>query len=496
MTPRLHAVERWAREKPDQSAVVQVADGRRLTYGRLWERTQQIADAVTRLAGPRVPVAIVAPPACDFEAACLGVELADAVCAPLASDLPADEMARLLQFVEPRVVVMPASAVKRVRPEHLPTCTGAIAITEDGRLDVRRLGRAPAPLSYEVAPHWAGYRLTSGTFAVPKIVVVSKATERYRVEWFCTRMSYTAADVLASGLAVVFDVFWAQVTLEAGGVYVGGRGCSPEVLARAIAAERATFACAVPWVFRQWAASPDIHPYLRGLRFGIHIGAVPESDVRVLYERCGFVAPDRYGLSEASGMFIPVLSWAEGKMTSVGQPAPGWEVRLVTGDGRDADVGEPGELWVRGPGIMDGYLKDPEGTAAVLRDGWLRTGDLLTCDRDGYYRVVGRIKAMISVAGRKVHPEEIEAALLEHPAVAQVAVSARPHPVRGEQVHAAVILRPGRSVTARDLRRFCQARLAAYKVPRTITFVESLPTGESGKVIRRSDAMVRARSGA
>jgi acyl-CoA synthetase (AMP-forming)/AMP-acid ligase II len=161
---------------------------------------------------------------------------------------------------------------------------------------------------------------------------------------------------------------------------------------------------------------------------------------------------------------------------------PGVEVRLVDGNGGDVAAGARGEVLVRGPSVMAGYLDDPEATAEVLRDGWLHTGDVGEFDTDGRLRIVDRLKDMVLVGGFNVFPAEVEHALLEHPAVAQVAVVGEPDDRLGEVVVAHVVLAV--PAHADELLDHCRTRLAGYKVPRRIVVHEALPRNAAGKVVK------------
>jgi len=175
------------------------------------------------------------------------------------------------------------------------------------------------------------------------------------------------------------------------------------------------------------------------------------------------------------------------KLEAVGLTVPNQEQKIVdleTGE-RELDVGEIGELYVKGPHIMKGYWKAPEETARVLRDGWLATGDVARIDREGYVYIVDRKKEMIKYKGFAVAPAEVEAVLFQHPAVADCAVIGKPDPEGGEIPKALVILRPGEDVTPEALMEFVESRVAGYKKIRDVEFVTSIPKTASGKVLRR-----------
>ncbi|HLG89540.1 MAG TPA: FadD3 family acyl-CoA ligase [Alphaproteobacteria bacterium] len=216
--------------------------------------------------------------------------------------------------------------------------------------------------------------------------------------------------------------------------------------------------------------------------------AVPRILVERMHDELGFDAVlTAYGLTESCGV-VSVCSRGDSpervSQTS-GRPMPGVEVRCVDKDGHEVPTGEPGELLVRGFNVMKGYLDDPEATAeAIDKDGWLRTGDIAILDAEGYIRITDRAKDMFIVGGFNCYPAEIEGLLVEHPAVAQVAVVGIPDERMGEVGKAFVVLRPGASATENELIRWARENMANYKVPRFVEFVKELPTTASGKVQR------------
>jgi long-chain acyl-CoA synthetase len=179
------------------------------------------------------------------------------------------------------------------------------------------------------------------------------------------------------------------------------------------------------------------------------------------------------------------LARGDQRLTTVGRPATLVETRLVRESGTDAAPGEPGELWVRGPNVMAGYWGNPGATDAVFSDRWYKTGDVAVCDEDGYHYIVDRVRDMVITGGLNVYPAEVEAALSRHPAVGEVAVIGVPDDRWGESVKAVVVLREGTAATAEDLAAFCGENLAGYKKPRSFDFVDSLPTGSTGKILKR-----------
>jgi long-chain acyl-CoA synthetase len=228
--------------------------------------------------------------------------------------------------------------------------------------------------------------------------------------------------------------------------------------------------------------------------------ALPVNLKRSFEEKVGKPLFEGYGLSEASPVTHnnpPFLR--EGREGSIGIPIPSTDARIVdveTGE-TEMPIGESGELVIKGPQIMKGYLNMPEETAAALKDGWLYTGDVARMDEDGYFYIVDRKKDMIVASGYNVYPREVEEVLFEHPDVAEAVAIGIPDEYRGESVKAFVVKRPGATTNEDEVLAFCKERLAAYKAPKAVEFRDELPKSVVGKLLRR--VLVdeeRARAGA
>jgi long-chain acyl-CoA synthetase len=213
--------------------------------------------------------------------------------------------------------------------------------------------------------------------------------------------------------------------------------------------------------------------------------AMPVEVMRGFEKAFGCVVLEGYGLSETS----PVASFnhldREHKPGSIGTPINGVEMKVVDDDDNELPPGEVGEIVIRGHNVMKGYWNRPDATAEVMRGGWLHTGDMARVDEDGYFFIVDRKKDMIIRGGYNVYPREIEEVLYEHPAVLEAAVIGTPDPSMGEEVAAAVVLRPGAEASADEIRSFVKERVAAYKYPRQIWFTDELPKGPTGKILKR-----------
>ena len=216
--------------------------------------------------------------------------------------------------------------------------------------------------------------------------------------------------------------------------------------------------------------------------------AMPVEVLRGFEEAFDCKVLEGYGLSETS----PVASFnhrdRERKPGSIGTPVEGVEMKVVDEDGNDVPQGEVGEIVIRGHNVMKGYWNRDDATAETIIDGWLHTGDMATVDEDGYFFIVDRKKDMIIRGGYNVYPREIEEVLYEHPAVREVAVIGVPHDDLGEEVGAAIALKDGCDADEDELRTYAKEQVAAYKYPRKIWFVDDLPKGPTGKILKREVA--------
>jgi long-chain acyl-CoA synthetase len=214
--------------------------------------------------------------------------------------------------------------------------------------------------------------------------------------------------------------------------------------------------------------------------------AIPVELIRAFEEKFDCPILEGYGLSETS----PVASFnhpdRERKAGSIGTPIEGVEMQIWDDDGNELAQGEVGEIVIRGHNLMKGYWERPDATDAVIdADGWFRTGDMAKVDEDGYFFIVDRKKDLIIRGGYNVYPREVEEVLYEHPAVQEAAVVGIPDDSLGEEVAAAVVLKEGESADATEIKAYVKEQVAAYKYPRKIWFVDELPKGPTGKILKR-----------
>jgi long-chain acyl-CoA synthetase len=214
--------------------------------------------------------------------------------------------------------------------------------------------------------------------------------------------------------------------------------------------------------------------------------SLPVEIIREFKSRFGIDIREGYGLSETSPVASFAPPGAEPRPGSIGTPIPDVEMKLIDPEWKEVtEIGEIGEIAIKGPNIMKGYYKRPEATAEVIKDGWFRSGDLARKDEDGFYYIVDRAKDMIIRGGFNVYPRELEEVLMTHPAVSLVAVIGVPHDSHGEEVKAVVIKNAGDETTEEELVAWAKEQMAAYKYPRIVEFVPALPMTATGKILKR-----------
>jgi long-chain acyl-CoA synthetase len=300
-------------------------------------------------------------------------------------------------------------------------------------------------------------------------------------------------DDVALGVLPLFHIFGLNAVLGVA-LFVGSsvvllERFDPLSSLEAVREYGVTVVAGAPPLFGAWVAVPGVDASsLQTVRLVVSGGApLPDEVAEAFRARFGRPVWQGYGLTETSPIVSSSLVGGEPKQGSIGLPLPGVEVRLVDTEGEDALAGDPGEIWVRGPNVFPGYWNDPEASALVLTDdGWLKTGDIAVTDDDGYLYLVDRAKDLIIVSGFNVFPAEVEEALLEHPGIAEAGVVGVSHPYTGEAVKAYVVAKPGRHLEEDEVIEFCAERLARYKCPTSVSFVDQIPQGLVGKVLRRA----------
>ena len=202
------------------------------------------------------------------------------------------------------------------------------------------------------------------------------------------------------------------------------------------------------------------------------------------FEVTGCHILEGYGMTECSPLIACNPANFAGHAGKIGVPVPDTDIKIMDDNGNEVGLNQPGELWVKGAQVMQGYWNKPEETAAVLKDGWMATGDIVEMDDDYQLRIVDRKKDMIIVSGFNVYPNEVEDVIMLNPKVKEAAVIGIPHPVSGEIIKA-VVAKKDESLTRDELRKHCRKYLTGYKIPKEMEFREELPKSNVGKILRR-----------
>jgi long-chain acyl-CoA synthetase len=478
-----------------------VSRGKVTTYGELRDQVAALRAAlVGRGVDPGDRIAIVAANNWYFVVAYLAVLGVGAIAVPLNPQSPPPEIQGELAMVGARLALVGAAArstLDGVDAGALPGYEGSVSIDDlvgsepggGGEDDASPAG--PAAVERQ-ADDPAVLLFTSGTAGAPRPAVLTHGNLLANLEQILANPARPeGTDEVALAVLPLFHVFGLNavlnLALRIGGSVVLVERFDPHSTLEEIAANGVTVMTGVPTMWAAWAGLREIPPHaLDSVRMAVSGAAPLDPEVRrAVQDRLGLDLAEGYGLTEAS----PVVTTGLGHGApdgSIGVPLPGVEVRLVDTDGEDALVGDPGEIWVRGPNVFPGYWHDPEATAAALTpDGWLRTGDVAVVDDDGFLCLVDRAKDVIVVSGFNVFPAEVEDVLAAHPGVAAAAVVGVPHPHSGEAVKAFVVPEPGAHLEEDALIDHTGRYLARYKCPSTIAFVDELPQGVTGKVLRR-----------
>ena len=362
------------------------------------------------------------------------------------------------------------------------TCASSTSCCgEDGATDVGPPRTEPEDLALVI--------YTGGTTGRPKGVMLDHAnlaaTAAMIVDWF----EMTGADrcLLVLPLFHVNGIMVSVVSpLVAGGSTVIASRFDPKTFWDLVERFRPTFFSAVPTIYAMLTRLPaEVRPDTSSLRCAVCGAApMPAAAIGDFEDRYGVGILEGYGQSE--GTVVTTANPLNGtrKPGTVGLPLPGQEVRIVGDDDEPLASGQVGEVTVRGPNVMRGYLGKPEETAHTLRGGWLHSGDVGRFDDDGYLVLVDRLKDMIIRGGENIYPKEIEDALYAHPSVADAAVVGRPDPLFGEEPVAFVVLRPGLVAEPDELIEHCRTLLAKFKVPRAVYITTDLPKTPIGKIAK------------
>jgi long-chain acyl-CoA synthetase len=477
-----------------------VYPGGQLTYGELDAQSDRLASAL-QSAGirPGDAVGLQLPNIPQFLVAYFGILKCGGVVVPLNVMLKAPEVAYQLGNSGAKLLItwsgILGDSVKGADAAGLDMIYAVGQSAEaDGAMPFEWLLAGPAN-AYQVASReltdTAAVVYTSGTTGRPKGAELTHI-QLYMNADIPGRLFQVRPDDVVITVLPLFHVFGLSSILNVCVRF----GCTMSLIPRfdpaavlaAIEQHRATIFEGVPTMFIALLSHPDLARYdVSSLRVAISGGAsIPAPVLDAFEKHFGLVILEGYGMTETASTTTFNVSETDRRVYSVGKPIWGTQTQVWDGEGHalPAGKGHVGEVVTRGMHVMKGYLNDPQATADVFTGEWLHTGDLGYFDEDGYLFIAGRQKELIIRGGYNVYPREIEDVLHAHPDVAEAAVVGVPHDRLGEEVMAVITVRDGAEVTAAELTRYCQERLAAYKYPRIFEFRDELPKNSLGKVLK------------
>ena len=329
---------------------------------------------------------------------------------------------------------------------------------------------------------------TGGTTGVPKGAVLTHENILYTTQSVSyhertvpedAHLCFMPLNHVFAGCHIMSSSFYSCATL------VLHPGFDMDDIIESIGANKVTRLYAVPTVYIRFLNNPECHKYLASVGYSFSAAtSMPSEIVRQWKETFGLNIHEAYGMTETSSL-VTFNHMYKHKIGAVGTPAGVVEVKIVNDEGRDVPQGEEGEIIIRGPNIMKEYFNRPDETSKTIINGWLHSGDVGRFDEEGYLFIVDRIKDMIISGGLNIYPTEVEEVLYTHEAVEECGVVGMPHKEYGEAVAAFITLKSGKEITEEELVTFCKGKMASYKAPKKIFFMDELPKTPQGKILKR-----------
>ncbi|MDZ8095894.1 MAG: long-chain fatty acid--CoA ligase [Nostoc sp. DedQUE05] len=487
-----HHIERGYQLYPDKIALI--FEEKSFTYKQLNQLANRLANSLNGLGikkGDRVVLFLPNIP--EFIISYLGVLKIGAVVVSVNVMLKSNEVSYILNDCAAKAIITTESLVENVPEADLPELQH-ILIAEGSakkgitlaKLMESASGNADA---IEIDRHTpASIVYTSGTTGFPKGATLSHGniiSNMYSQNRCCGMQS---DDRLVLYLPL-FHCFGQNAILNAAlnvcATIILKRRFDLEQILNAIATHQVTMFFGVPTVFINLLNSNLSGYNLNSVRYYFSAAApMPIEVAQTWRDKYGKVINEGYGLTETS----PCASYNHDlkyKLGSIGAPIENVEMKVIDDNGNQVELGELGQIVIRGPNVMLGYWNRPFETAEVIKNGWFHTGDIGRIDEDGFFYIVDRMKDMINVSGFKVYPTEVENVIYQHSFVAEVAVYGVKDAIKGEIVQANIILKQGKIISEEQILKFCSERMAKYKLPCAINFVNYLPKNPTGKVLKR-----------
>ncbi|MFP6605671.1 MAG: long-chain fatty acid--CoA ligase [Myxococcota bacterium] len=484
-----------ASEKPDKTAII--LDERQLSYAELERAVCGVAASLrARGIGPGDCVALLVPNVPEFTIAYFGILYAGAVVVPINVLAAAPEVAYFLDDSSAKLLIVhplfEAPGKQGADEQGVPVIVGGGAGGSDSLEEMAAAD--PVDFPHPTAPDDTAVILyTSGTTGKPKGAELTHSNLLLNCALVVPKLMGPDAGQEHVALATLplFHSFGQtcvqNATISLGGTFSLIARFEPQKAFEVMQRDRVTFFAGVPTMYFALLHHEGGESYdLSKLRYAFTGGApMPVEVMNAFEKKFELKIQEGFGLSETSPVAsFGVLDKAR-KPGSIGYPVWGVEMCIVDAEDKPLPDGERGEICIRGHNIMKGYLGRPDATKEALKGGWFHSGDIGLRDEDGCYWIVDRKKDMILRGGFNVYPREVEEVLYAHEAVVEAAVIGVPHESHGEEVKAVVALSPDKDASEEDIIAFCKERLAAYKYPRSVEFLETLPKGPTGKILKR-----------
>jgi long-chain acyl-CoA synthetase len=488
-----HTVTDSAAEHGEATAVC--LDPIELTYTQLDEMSAKAVRLLhDRGVEPGDRVALMLPNIPAFTVLYYAILRAGAIVVPMNVMLKRREVSYFLQDSGARLIFAFDEVGDEAEAGSAETGAEAIVLGRGALPELLENCEPETALADTAAEDTAVILYTSGTTGAPKGAELTHANLDGNAEVVTRTLIQVGPGDVVLGALPLFHSFGQTAAMNAS---LRGGAClallprfDPAAALELMQSLRATVFLGVPTMYAAILNCPQSEDSdLSSLRTCVSGGqSMPVELLRGFEERFGCKILEGYGLSETSPVACQNRPDRERKPGSIGVPIEGTEMKIVDEGGKQVKTGEVGEILIKGPNVMKGYWRRPDATAEAIKDGWLHSGDIGRTDEDGYFYVVDRIKDLIIRGGYNVFPREVEEVLYEHPAVLEAAVVGIPDPTHGEEIGAAVVLRSGAEVSADELQKHVKSQLAAYKYPRRIWFLDELPKGPSGKILKREIA--------